>query len=666
MEIDSEIERLYNEERNRLLDPNEIPSCFLNKYIKCTNIKTYGLDPLNEIAVAKFFGFFSNPEVDLSTLPAGRCILDHVLNSCKIEENLCRSNYLRAISSTLNHLNKWRSIKRNSRLHIRTLILGQSNKTDISLFISSLNEHLNFLSEGNLWLPIQNLALNVEYTSGIFNETFSPRLPARISFGSWSDRYDVVVPWNVTKDSDGTEILSLDVLDQLYDVWSKVFSIHGYVTGLNAHEDIRNIESFLRQLGFKNWDGCLKVKCLDLCTILALSGYNAPVEYTALAFIFTGTAFFDFPAHANGYGKYHLKKLPDHLNLCIQSKIIILMNSFLISTITILMHLFPTPSIASLVTKKSFPKFANWFVDFLNRVIQGNLLDPNIFLTKAPRSPKDRILLIDTQKGILSPTQLSDLCPGWSSVSFSGCPTDCLAVVYIIQNIVDLPNSSEFPEFLHLKINKNFLLGVFKNPTGKTSSSDSLGCLHDQSLPTIDLIISSIPVTQELKKYRNSQPELSEIRVLSNKQLLLLFTWTNQELSFLLYAKTIDDPLIKTMFEDCKDDEPSIKFYFPEEMVMLDYLFSFLYISLPDIGSSNQIKNMKQKINLNKEKLRNKRLLESITTSSYAIQKLKGSNKKLKKLTGPTSSPDPLSTEVDLEICVPELSAEELMSCNFF
>ncbi len=111
-----------------------------------------------------------------------------------------------------------------------------------------------------LSITLLNTCVNIEYISGICNGSFSSRLLAKISLGSWYDRYDIAVPWNVTKDSDGIEVLSLDFSDQLYVDWSKIFVIHGYVTGVNVHEDIRNVKSFMRQVRLRNWNGLLKIK----------------------------------------------------------------------------------------------------------------------------------------------------------------------------------------------------------------------------------------------------------------------------------------------------------------------------------------------------------------------------------------------------------------------
>ena len=665
MEVDKDIVNYYTVERRKWADPNADCFTFLHKYFTCTSLNDYGLDPTDEIAVSNFFGSLSTLEVDLAILPAQKCILDHVLNSCKIEENLTRTNYLRAISSTLTHLNKCRNITRNTRLHVRTLVLGVSEKDQITLFTHCLTEHVKFLSQGKLWLPVECLALNVEYTSGIFKGSFSSRLPARISLGSWSERFDIVVPWKVTKSSDGVEVLSLDLHDLLSDEWRKIFALSGYITGINIHEDIRNVENFLRQLKFRNWKGIIKTKALDLCTILALSGYNAPADYTHLAFTFTGTVFYDFPSYANGYGKYHSQIIPDHLNICIQSKILIVMNSYLIATIVVMMNLFPTPSIASLVTKKSFPKFSSWFVDFLNKITYGAILDPVVFMSNSSRLPKDRILLIDTQQGLLSPSQFSHLSPPWSNVSSSGCPTDCIAITYLLLFVVDLSYTPGLPDFLNLHTNKKLLSGIFNNPTGKSVLPGSLGCKLDQSVPNIEVNISSLPVSQVLKAFRNSQPNSSPIKKLSNQQLLLLFTWTNQEMSFLLYAKTIDDYQIKSLFKEIQDDDDNCRFYFPEEIVSLDYLFSFLSISLPNIGDQGQVKSMKIKKMLKKEIDRNKRLLES-EVSPNTTKKLKFSNKKIKKLSSSMITADYTTTEVELEIFAPDLSAEELMSCKYF
>ena len=250
---------------------------FLTNYISLPSYTEYGLDPKNEGHVMTFLVGDSEDRQDLSLLPGGLNVLEHIVGTLHYEENQEFLSHQYSICTTLNQVYDHRKLYNTSRHMVKTIILGKSTIKEITNFQASITETIDSLKTGNYWLPLNHIVLAVEYTTGVFKGVFSSRMPTRIMFGYWGRRWEIVIPWVISNDPKLKNNLNLDIEDRLPLSWKPLFThLPGFVTGINTIEDLRNISSFLRMLPLTHWDGSVSLKAIDLATLLALAGYNAP------------------------------------------------------------------------------------------------------------------------------------------------------------------------------------------------------------------------------------------------------------------------------------------------------------------------------------------------------------------------------------------------------
>lgn len=692
MNIMEKVKTFHIQERDKYMSGNSAQR-FLTKYICLPSHTEYGLDPKNEGRVMTFLVGDSEDKQDLTLLPGGLNVLEHIVGTLHYEENQEFLSHQYSICTTLNQVYENRKLYNTSRHMVKTIILGKSTIKEITNFQASITETIESLKTGNYWLPLNHVVLVVEYTTGIFKGVFSSRLPTRIVFGYWGRRWEIVVPWVIPSNPKAKHNLDLDIDDRLPLSWKPLFTnIPGFVTGINIFEDLRCISSFLRMLPLTHWDGSVTLKAIDLATMLALAGYNAPVTYNDLGFIFTSEVFYDLPSYVEGFDMYHIPHLPLHLDCCLQMKINIVMNASVLSMLCYFIKVFPVPSVCSVASKKPIEKFLVWYSNFIYHTLYGCELDTKHFLNSDFTSPRDRINLVDTKNSGISSEDLGRLIPLWNNVTYGGCTTDAIALSFIMETFILILGKPYYPKHLTWNICPDTILAVFGNPTGQSNSVEKLGLLPDSSVPVIPPLVSEeddIKVMNAIKSFKNTLPDTSPIKRLSQSQLLLAHTWRNLHLCIKLYGRTLRIPYCHKMFKG-KDPSTLPRSYDTKDLKIVDCFLSIAAAFRPKAPDNpftieqeriNRVKTTRKIASMEKLKdsgvlsKRGKAQLKRLTKSSSSL---------VKKTPTPVNSPTPLvldsnkppglpdhqiadPDDVEIEINVPQdLSDEQIMCCNYF
>ena len=663
---------------------------FLTNYISLPSYTEYGLDPKNEGRVMTFLVGDSEDRQDLSLLPGGLNVLEHIVGTLHYEENQEFLSHQYSICTTLNQVYDHRKLYNTSRHMVKTIILGKSTIKEITNFQASITETIDSLKTGNYWLPLNHIVLAVEYTTGVFKGVFSSRMPTRIMFGYWGRRWEIVIPWVISNDPKLKNNLNLDIEDRLPLSWKPLFThLPGFVTGIKIIEDLRNIASFLRMLPLTHWDGSVSLKAIDLATLLALAGYNAPVTYDNIGFIFTSEIFYDLPSYVEGYNMYHKPRLPLHLDCCLQMKINIVMNASVLSMLSYLIRVFPVPSVCSVASKKPIEKFMMWYSDFIYHTLYGCELDPKHFLNSDFATPQDRMNLVDTQNCGISSEDLDKLIPLWNNVTYGGCTTDAISLCFIMEKFIPILEKPFYPKHLSWNICPKTILAVFGTPTGQSNSIEKLGLLPDSSVPVIPPLVSEeddIKVMNAIKTFKNTLPDTSPIKKLSQSQLLLTHTWTNLHLCIRLYGRTLRIPYCHKMFKG-KDPNTLPCSYDTKDLKIVDCFLSIAAAFCPktsdnpftiEQGRINRVKITKKIASMQKlknsgvltkhgkaqlKRLTKSNVVKSPTPVNSCAPPVRDNNEAAEMPDHQMAGPD----DVEIEINIPQdLTDEQLMKCDYF
>jgi hypothetical protein len=508
----------------------------------------------------------------LDMLPGCSPVLDHICTLLDDQPtDIAGGSFKPFIQDTLFECINHRQMRVNSHPKTRSLVFGRSSKIEFDKFISSFNNRMDDLAVSRLGhLPTNFFHFDVEYVYGLDTNAFTllnhpkelknplvlddNKMPARIVLGLWEERWEIVFPWVAESELNGNFAGNyyLSTPKNIPDYWVTFFGkLHGYAVGLDLDVHTSNLSKFLSQCyKFANCDGTVKIKVLDLISLLALAGVNlSPVSIPTLSYYFTGSV----PAMPQeflvGFGRFSdCNGLPWHLNAYLQTKSMIIMNVSVISCICVLLNLFPTPGIAGLTTKMTPFSFLRWFSQFIPASLCGASL-PVTVLAKGDRSDDFRsaicvIRFLDDANPYFSSSQLSLLAPPWNSVVFGGCPTDQVALTYLLTTVYPIVCQRGVPPHLRWNCNITILQGLFGQPTSQTHSGELLGCGFDQAIPELPdfcdpLYNVSKPLITMCRKYRAELSSDSPLKEYTVNQIMLLYLWKYPVSSRKMYALTL-------------------------------------------------------------------------------------------------------------------------------
>ena len=547
-------------ERVRLASGGE-PFRFLTKYMDPQLSKDYlPSNSSTEYASRSFIGQTGQKVICDTPLPASLPVIEHVLAVCKYQDVFTAGgSYNEGIMGTVDEIMNYWNHGLTHRTQVKTITFGVSNHFNFKCFQKSIQDGLNAFRSNEVWYPINHYTFHVEYISGTWNGTDSS-WPARIVLGIWSYRWEIIFPWKFSQTDTGDSLV-LDLSENIPSFWLEFFrSPPGFAVGLHLREDLRALNQFFSSLRFTEKFKPVTLRSIDFASLMALCGYNAPLNYTALAWIFTGAKFADIPSMGPCLGMHHQEKPPSFLCYYIQNKVTVIMNASTLAMIVFSMNLFPTPGIASLLSRKSLRKFFEWQQKFLEEFLFDTTLDHSVFLNPDYDEPEERILQIHSY-GKVTRDDMCKIFPTWSNICFSGCPTDAVAIEHIMTNLLPILKASGMPIALKWNVSPKLLLDIFGAPQRTSSDSDLIGCQVDDSVPRIPRLLglhSTIRVIKACKEFRDSEPEESKFKDFSLTQLMVLYVWIHLEDCYWMYGATLSFPFKKVervdnRFFDSKD-----------------------------------------------------------------------------------------------------------------
>ena len=301
-------------------------------------------------------------------------------------------------------------------------------------------------------------------------------IPARITLGLWNHRFDIVFNFGYTEfysptlEADFQLVMERTVLE---DIWHKLFSmLRGYAVGIDLAATVDKLTAFVSHcFTFRNCQGPLQLKFIDLNVLIAIAGWNYPVaNATSLHFFTTGGLLLRPWQLRYGLGKWFETDLCLSLNLYLQSESIAMMNAAALYSMIWMVHWFPTPGIASLTTRKDPVKFFKWFSNFQLSVLKGAFLPTSaLFSEHSCRSadPKKMISMISYHAGhdpLFSAEKLASCIPSWGNPISSNCFSDLTAIEHILNVIYAVVNAPGVPTHLRFESDP---MTVAKALTGK-------------------------------------------------------------------------------------------------------------------------------------------------------------------------------------------------------
>ena len=490
---------------------------------------------------------------DLNLLPGQSPVIDHIttlLDDQPMGEG--GGSFKPYLKDTLQVVRSHRQPDSGFFPETRSIVFSSSSRSEVDSFVDSFNEKLHSLNSSKIGsLPINYFHMNVEYVYGKSNSSFTrtsltngeksilpctdEKMPARITLGFWTERWDIIFPWKVSQiTSDHKGDYNLFVPRKIPDHWHSLFSrLHGYGLGIDLYLHLENLSSFIANaFTFANKPAMIELKTMDLNSLLALARVNmSEISVSSLGLLFTGGFYPSIDELERGYGKLSdLHGLPHHLNTYLQAKSMSVMNAAVLSNICVILHTFPTPGIACLVSKKVVEKFLLWHSRYLTSLLENMSLSTLVLTSQQQVCDKLTKISVKVENTYFDAEQISKCYPPWPAATHGGCPTDQLALTHIMQNVHPMICRSGVPPHLRWGSNAGILTGLFGCPSGKSRSDELLGCRLDQGIPEIPDLYSLYEdkqpsLIEAARSFKSSLPTDSPLSGYTLNQIMLLYTW---------------------------------------------------------------------------------------------------------------------------------------------
>jgi len=472
-------------------------------------------------------------------LPSKSPILEHL--RAHIEDQAmyeAGGSYQVFLKDTIEICTENRQVSYSTNPLTRTVILGQSSASEVKSFIDNFNDvQRSFATPEFGNLPFEFYSLAVEHI--LLNG--KPKI-ARIHFGYWEHRWDIIIPWTYTCMDEKTFEADYHLkLGQIHAAWSSLFSLlNGYATSPSIARDVREIVDFFSSLNYGDEFRECSIKFVDLWTLLCISGWNYPhIDLTIIGFIFSGGFHQAQLEIRMGMGKWaDTTELPFPLSCYLQSVHITVMNLAVIGSMCWCITWFPTPGLAGLSTRKPIKKFLYWFSQFQVALLKGASLPTRqqVEETEYIKKPKLQVETIHydgSHKATLHPMAISCCVPSWPSITFGGCDTDIRGLSHIMEKMYPIINSPGVPLHLRWESNPNNITYTLTgNPRAKkTPKATSLGCTAGEDLLCIpDLFTEDteypFTIRETYRRYKSSLSDEDPLKSMNATQLLILFVWS--------------------------------------------------------------------------------------------------------------------------------------------
>ena len=497
-------------------------------------------------------------------------IIEHVRTALQDQDRYTGGgSWKNFLSETIMEISTSRQATILTNPDITTIIFGISSKESVRAFTSALNNQVSDnmkFKNGRCPSPFYSLSVSfvladrackprIEFggQKGTTIELNRDHLPARISFGFLNSRYDVVFPWTSThtnaSDFSGDYILQYDK-SCLENYWIGMFSeLEGL--GIASQDELERLLEFLKLFKFRNGFKPPQIRTMNLEALLVISGYNHSASHIAAAnFFFVGGFVVDLHDMFYGLGKWASEDLSGvmekTLNIFLQSKIMAVVNVAMLSSITWLLHWFPTPGLSAILTGKGPVKFLEWFARFQKHILADSKTNCNIFRKAGNRVDKPCELFKEVQLAASDFTNadLASCNPDWSNVTFGGCPSDVVALTHYRDHLLPVLSGKALP--IGLRISSNFLshaASITGSENFTAKGSNNPGCNFDSSIlrmpeSAAGSAEAKTTVRESLRKFRENNLTSGLESKLTGKDLEFAYVWTNPERSLELFRLT--------------------------------------------------------------------------------------------------------------------------------
>ena len=492
----------------------------------------------------------------------------------------------------------------SDNIEVKSIVYGISPVQEVKEFIRSFNLEISRLQAPG----IGSFPLNFYFFDVMFCRTkpgVLPRLvshagarngivlgqpgvdlPARICFGFWNKRWDIIFNYEYTRMDPNTYEADFQLVmptHKLQDIWFKIFSnLHGFAISVDLNDKVGTLFNFISStFQFRNCIGTPVLKTMDISVLLAIVGWNYPtINSVALMFIFTGGLLFRPWQLRYGFGRWCDDRLPRSLDLYLQSECFALLNATLVSLMTWMVHWFVTPGISALVSKKDPEKFLRWMATFQVEVLKGAILPtPALFHELSCRSSDPSALLskisyLPGSNPVFRPGLVAMLIPPWDNITGNNCPTDILAFSHLFQHLHPEINANSTPKHLRLESDPGI---VFTALTGRdlfagnvgTKLENLPGCTADTNLLSLIELMDEIvenghntTVGRVYRVYRDLNMKVDDLaKKLTPLQLSILYAWIYPEKFTRLYEKSFEI-------------DAKTKYFLPTDLIVLKPLVS--------------------------------------------------------------------------------------------
>ena len=536
-------------------------------------------------------------------LPGRSPVLDHLVFSFKTQSEIhAGGSYEKFLCKTVKMLSNHRQVSAKTFPMVSTITYSETSVSDVNQFIASFNKSLRENEIYDSSLPCSLYSLDIEYLkpeSSVMLKTTNnkgaleikklnlKKLPARICLTLLDKRWDILVPWK-TKPG----INTLSVRKPLHDIWHKLFSkLQGTAVGIDLHFKISELAEFISSCyTFTNCKGVISIKHYDLNTLLAIAGFPwIPLDLSCLTYFFTGGLHQTQSEVQNGSNRWAELHIPGYLNLYLQSKGQAVINIALISYLIILTNWFPTPGISAIVSRKEVDKFLIWFSSFITAILKSSSLPEcaehdTLYSAHQPFALVEYIVF--NEGSLLSGSDIKSMIPPWRNISMGGCLTDKQAFDHIFFNVHNILRSTNLPFHLRWTNNPDSYGNPFvctDIPVKYSVPEEYYRLLgvnrHDYVIITChikdlenqgsELRCKFSPAIQLLKT------QLPSLKLLSNNELMLLYTWRYTSHVIKLYYRSVHDTT-----------EKAFQYFHPKELEFIKPILSANVgniLSVPDI-----------------------------------------------------------------------------------
>ena len=465
-------------------------------------------------------------------LPGGLPVIIHLVHLVALK-NQSGGHWLPFLRYTLSEVQSRLTLVNTCMPVTNSIIFGVSNDELFTAFRNNLRAEISLQSQYRVgFQPTNFYYFNIEYLTGSFYRQISDteydlvnqdsKLPGRIIFFTRNTRFDIIIPWKTLKikrDFSGDYYLPLS--HTLPAHWSTFFkNINGTAIGYDIACQVSDLRSFFESWYVFNANESISVKLIELKVLLAYAGL--PLQdpsLSSLSFFYTGTVLPMPDCLEQCLGLSSELNLPDHLNHYLSLKSICAHNMVTITQMCILVHMFPTPGIAAVATRKNPGQVLTWLSDFLPYLLTGVRIRNSAFRDHVPLHHIH--VLKDANYGIYD---IIGFPPPWPAITYGNCETDAKCLRHLLLHIQPKMIVTSLPYKLRWCSVQSIVLPLFAKPTFQSQHLD-YGCGKDKSVLPLDLP-KTLDKSSFLEFLRTSRENHSTF---TRTQVIILMAWNQPQ-----------------------------------------------------------------------------------------------------------------------------------------